>query len=175
MHATVVYESMFGNTKQVAEAVADGISSVMPVDLVEVGSAPELDDIDADLVVVGAPTHAFGLSRESTRQDAGRRTGREVISKGRGTREWLDSARSVDVRVAAFDTHVKKPNLPGWASHAAERRLRKLGADVVTKAATFFVHGYEGPLYPGEIDRARAWGANVAKAAAAKASGGQPR
>src|SRR3954470_15601698 len=47
MRALVVYESMYGNTKEIATAVADGVSRRMPVELVEVGAAPTAiaDDI----------------------------------------------------------------------------------------------------------------------------------
>ena len=163
MRAIVVYESMFGNTREVAEAVAQGIEPLIPVEALEVGSAPPLQDLVVDLLVVGAPTHAFGLSRESTRRDASQRTGRSLVSSGVGLREWMDAARSAELDVAAFDTHVKKPNLPGWASHAAEKRLGRLGCRSATKAMTFYVGGLEGPLLQGETERARAWGQEVAQ------------
>ncbi|WP_353744571.1 flavodoxin domain-containing protein, partial [Thermocrispum sp.] len=51
MHALVVYESMYGNTKAIAEAIARGLASAAQVDLVEVGSAPST--VDADVLVVG--------------------------------------------------------------------------------------------------------------------------
>ena len=52
MRALVVYESMFGNTKAVAEAVATGVSSQMSVDVVEVGHASPVVDQYVDLLVV---------------------------------------------------------------------------------------------------------------------------
>lgn len=166
MGAVVVYESMFGNTEAVARAVADGIAPVMPVEVVDVGAAPPLSDLRADLLVVGAPTHAFGLSRPSTRQDATGRGGRPSAA-AKGIREWLESADSADLRVATFDTHVKKPNLPGRAGHAAERRLHRIGCEVVARAVSFYVDGYSGPLLPGELERATRWGADVARLATA--------
>jgi len=63
MRAAVVYESMFGNTRRVAEAVAEELSLHMETDLMEVGEAPGRLEAAVDLVVVGAPTHAFSLSR----------------------------------------------------------------------------------------------------------------
>lgn len=88
---------------------------------------------------------------------------------------WLAAPSRVRLQVAAFDTHVKKPNLPGRASHAAEKRLRRLGCQVVAKSATFYVDGIEGPLFPGEVDHARAWGTEVARAADASTSSGVAR
>ena len=40
MKALVVYESMWGNTERVAEAIADGLRESMEVELVEVNQAP---------------------------------------------------------------------------------------------------------------------------------------
>ena len=70
MKALVVYESMFGNTEEVARAVAEGVGETMDVSLHEVSTAPAPITDLVDLVVVGGPTHAFSLSRPSTRADA---------------------------------------------------------------------------------------------------------
>ncbi|TRW42966.1 flavodoxin family protein [Georgenia yuyongxinii] len=165
MDALVVYESMFGNTKAVAEAVAEGLTAgATRAQVCEVGEAPALQDLHVDLLVVGAPTQAFGLSRPQTRADAAARGGGSVISAGEGVREWLGAADHTPggLRVASFDTHVKTPMIPGWASHSEEKRLRRLGAKVVGKSHSFYVHGYTGPLLDGELDRARRWGEELA-------------
>src|SRR5690606_38204837 len=70
MRAMVVYESMYGNTRKVAHALAAGLARYMSVDLVDVASAPATLPIDLDLLMVGAPTHRFGLSRVGSRADA---------------------------------------------------------------------------------------------------------
>jgi hypothetical protein len=162
MGAVVVYESMFGNTRRVAQAVAEGIREVMPADVVEVGEAAAGDRLDADLLVVGAPTHAFGLSKPTTRADAEQRAGQSVISRGRGVREWLEDGWRTSAPAAAFDTHTQKPNLPGHAGKAVDKRLRRAGCRVLERYESFAVHGYEGPLCDGEVDRARAWGTHLA-------------
>lgn len=161
MNAVIVYESAWGNTKAVAEAVAEGLGDHATTHLVSVEDAASLSDLVADLVVVGAPTHAFGLSRERTRKEAHDRGGELVTT---GVRDWLDRSaeladgRVADRSVAAFDTHVRHPNLPGWASHSAAKKLGRLGCTMLAKPESFFVDGYEGPLLPGELDRARHWG-----------------
>ena len=48
MRALVVYESMFGNTRDVASAVADGLRTVGDVETVEVGVAPSRPPADVD-------------------------------------------------------------------------------------------------------------------------------
>lgn len=163
MKTLVLYESMFGNTQAVAQAVAQGLASRVAVDVREVGDAPGLDEIDADLLVVGAPTHAFSLSRPGTRADAAAKTGRQVISSDRGIREWLVPSSSPDMVFATFETHVRKPKLPGSAAHAAARRLRRLGATALEQPQTFYVEDLQGPLVAGELEKATAWGTRLAQ------------
>ncbi|GAA4142514.1 flavodoxin family protein [Leifsonia shinshuensis] len=67
--AAIVYESMFGSTRQVAEAIAEGLRPFAAVTIVKVKDAPEAFP-DADLLLVGAPTHVHSLSRPSTRVEA---------------------------------------------------------------------------------------------------------
>jgi hypothetical protein len=166
MRALVVYESMFGNTQAVARAVAAGLASADGMDdvgLVEVGTAPAQVGDDVDLVVVGAPTHAFSLSRPSTRKDAVAKSGEPLVSTGLGLREWLAGLDRSDrhLQAAAFDTKVDRPRLPGSAARAAARRLRRLGMALVVRPATFRVDGMTGPLLDGEVDRAWGWGGDL--------------
>lgn len=167
-HALVVYESMFGNTQTIAVAVADGLSVRMTVDLVEVGAAPAAVAADVDLLVVGGPTHAFGMTRPNTRQDAAKQAGRPVVSQGVGIREWIEGldTGSVRVPVATFDSRVRRPRLPGSAAHRAAKRLRGLGARLVLPPESFWVNGTPGPILGGEEERARQWGLRLAAAVA---------
>ncbi|HLT10786.1 MAG TPA: flavodoxin domain-containing protein [Micromonosporaceae bacterium] len=166
MRALVVYESMLGNTEEIAQIIAEGLATDMVVQAVEVGIAPSAPTVD--LLVVGAPTHAFGLSRPSTRSSAAAeaaRTGRAVVSRRFGIREWLAALRPDGVRMAAaFDTRVRKPRLPGSAARAALRRLRRLGISCPEPAMSFYVETAVGPLSAGERDRARRWAEMLAKA-----------
>lgn len=159
MKALVVYESAWGNTREVAEAISSGLSDRMDTHVIAVDTAPPLRDVQVDLLVVGAPTHAFGLSREATREDAHQRGGDLIPS---GVREWLESD-PVSLLVATFDTHVRHPNLPGHASRKTAKKLEKLGCEVLIEPESFYVRGYEGPLLDGEVDRARSWGEELAR------------
>ena len=89
MGALVVYESMFGNTKAIAEAVAEGLATRMRAEVVEVGSAPAHVGREIALLVAGGPTHAFSMSRASTRDSAAQQATGPLVSGGRGVREWL--------------------------------------------------------------------------------------
>jgi hypothetical protein len=156
--ALVIYESMFGNTRAIAEEVAHGLSARCATELVEVGRAPAAIPPDVSVVVVGAPTHAFGLSRPKTRHDAATRTD-EQLDTSMGLREWLHSLPRPrpGIEAVAFDTRIDSPRLPGSAARAAERRLRKLGFSIAAPAQSFFVTGTKGPLLGGELERARTW------------------
>ena len=89
MKALVVYESMWGNTQRVAEAIAAGLRESMEVELVEVNQAPAEPAPEVGLIVAGGPTHAFSMSRTRTRADAVNR-GADHTASDLGLREWLD-------------------------------------------------------------------------------------
>jgi len=160
MRARVVYESMFGNTQAIAQAVADGLAENIGVEVEEVGSAATDVASDVDLLVVGGPTHGFGLSRERTRESAVMQAAGGVVSAGEGLREWLGAVTGGTraIAAAAFDTRIDKPRMPGSAAHGAEKHLRRLGFRVLVPAASFYVTDTSGPLVEGELERARRWG-----------------
>ncbi|HUX72006.1 MAG TPA: flavodoxin domain-containing protein [Cellulomonadaceae bacterium] len=165
MRALVIVESSFGNTRAVAEAIAEGLASGAEVQVQDVDDGPAELPADIDLLVVGGPTQAFGLSRAGTRTSAV--TGREPQAhSGSGLREWLERLRPArtGVAAAAFDTRINSPKVPGSAARAARRRLDRLEFDVVAPPESFFVTGREGPVAPGELDRARSWGRHLAAA-----------
>lgn len=166
MRALVVFESIFGNTRSVAEAVAAGLSGEAMVDVVAVGDAPTVIGGDVDLLVVGGPTHAFGMTRPSTREDAARQAGGTALATG--LREWLAAlgGRSSRTVATAFDTRIRKPRLPGSAARGSARRLRKLGYPIAAPATSFYVTGTAGPLVDGEVERAQEWGRTLASALA---------
>jgi menaquinone-dependent protoporphyrinogen IX oxidase len=70
MRIVVVYESSYGNTHLIADAVAEGLRAGNDVEVVPVSEASQELITNADLVVVGGPTHVHGMSRERTRQAA---------------------------------------------------------------------------------------------------------
>lgn len=162
MRALVVYESMYGNTRDVAMAIAAGLEASLEVSALPVEDAPTTLPDDIGLLVVGGPTHAFGMSRPNTRQQAAE-AGPLVTSARTGIREWLDRVEpgAATTPATAFDTKVSKPRLPGSAARAAGKRLRRRGFFVITPAETFHVTATAGPLLDGEAQRAEEWGKSV--------------
>jgi flavodoxin len=162
MNALVIFESMWGNTEKVARALAAGLETRAAVEVLDVAGEVPSELTGVDLVVVGGPTHAFSMSRESTRKDA--------VAKGaaaghaqRGIREWLDGLPEGDVAVATFDTRVGKvKHLPGSAAKKAAKEVRRHHVGRVIDSESFYVDDMEGPLLDGELERAEEWGVALA-------------
>lgn len=171
LKALIVYESMYGNTLQIAEAIAEGLSRTMDVEMFEVGVAPS-DPGDFDLLAVGGPTHQFGLSRKSSREQAADDADGPLISAGIGIREWIGGLGKVQSGAAvAFDTSIRKPNLPGSAARGAAKRLKRLGYRMLLPGEPFLVEGATGPITDGELERARQWGEQAAAGVASTSTG----
>jgi len=161
MKALVIYESMFGSTEAIARAIADGLRETFDVTVADVGTMPLA--FGMDLLVVGGPTHAFGMSRPSTREQAAQQGAVRPHAVDIGIREYLDCSPTLTgMSAAAFDTKVDKPFLPGSAAHRAQRQLRRLGCHIVLPAQSFLVGGTTGPLKVREEERAREWGTALA-------------
>jgi hypothetical protein len=167
--ALVIYESMFGNSEKVAGAVAEGLRSRdYDAVAVDVRWATPAAALDVDLLVVGAPTHAFSLSRPSTRADAVRQ-GAPASHAATGLREWLATIEPKPhdrPLVAVYDTRASKVRrLPTAAARTAAKLLRRRGFHVLGRGEGFLVEDVRGPLCPGELAHAVAWGHELADAA----------
>jgi len=169
MRALVVYESLYGNTQRVALAIAEGLRQHVETDAIEVGIAPRMLPPELELLVVGGPTHAHGMSTPSTRDHAAERVDRPAISSGDGVREWLATAEPARaIAVAAFDTRIKGPTIvTGSAAKGIAKALEGRGLRPSLGTASFVLDGVTGEPYdrmPGsELDRARAWGRALAE------------
>ena len=164
MRALVVYESSFGNTGRLATAVWEGMFSRVPdAGLLEVGAAPSRLPPDLELLVVGAPTQALGMSRPATRADAQLQAGATAPDPTTGVREWLAHLEAPErpVHAATFDTRILSPHVPGSAAVGAWRALQRAGFQVMAEAESFWVLGIKGPLRDGEVERARSWGVGL--------------
>jgi hypothetical protein len=169
MRAVVVYESMYGNTHLVADAIGAGLSTGFDVSVVPASQASQATLADADLVVVGGPTHVHGMSRESTRKAAVKAADKPVggltvepDALGPGLREWFGSLGRYPVKAAAFDTRVHGPAaLTGRASKGVARLLREHGFELAEEPESFLVTRQDR-LEPQETARAREWGTRLA-------------
>ena len=171
MQVLVVYESMFGSTLQIAEAIAVGLSTRAEASVVKAAKATTSFH-DYDLIVVGGPTHAWGMSWPSTRRSIPLRAEKPnsglVMEPGAntepGVREWLKDVRGAHGKAAAFDTRINSPVLfTGRASKGIARRLSRLGLSPVVPPESFLVDK-QSHLLAGELERARTWGEGLATA-----------
>ena len=144
MKSVVFYASRKGNTRLVAEAIADGLRAGGSTEVLSVeGGTASIDD-GTDLIVVGGPTEAHGMTEPIVR--------------------FLDRISTVaEARAAAaFDTRVHWPRLlSGAAADGIAKRLQAIGARLVVPPESFIV-STKPDLLPGELERARAWGASLA-------------
>ncbi|GLW74131.1 flavodoxin [Kitasatospora phosalacinea] len=165
MRAVIVHESVYGNTGQVAAAIAEGVRQAEPTADVQCLPVAEAgpDAVEgADLLVVGGPTHMRGMTTGVSRALAARSGAPE--HGGPGLRSWFHSLPDGggSARAAAFDTRAEVKHA-GAAADGIAARLTRHHYDLAAEPAGFLVEGTEGPLRAGESDRARAWGAQLAR------------
>ena len=154
MNALVVYFTQFGNTRKIAEAIAEVLAGAGEARVISLDTLAAAALQDANLVVVGSPTHYQNLPKQV-----------------RATLDTLPKRALRGKQVAAFDTSLEMwgPLMRMTAAHRLLPRLGKLGGKKVVRPETYFVTRGEVPesgerldaLCEGELDRARAWAASI--------------
>lgn len=166
MEALIVYESMYGNTRAIAKAIAEGWGDGADTCTVRDAATPPAD---LELLVVGGPTQIHGMTTSFSRRiaiNAGLKEGHVEIDpdavEAPGLRRWLHDLPNVHgCRAAAFDTRLAgAPGRTGSAARGISRRLRSHGYRVEW-TESYIVKGGDGPLVEGELERAREWGATM--------------
>jgi hypothetical protein len=159
MKSVVVYESLWGNTAAIARAIAEGIGP--DATALSTGEATPDAIAGADLLVAGAPILGFRLPTDQMRESARREATPPDLSSP-SMRSWLAGLGPGSARAAAFETRISWS--PGSAAGAIDTELRGRGYARLAPPAKFVVKGKYGPLRDGELERARAWGADLARA-----------
>lgn len=155
MKALIVYDSFFGNTEQVAQAIGKALDSQAEVEVRRVTEVQPTQLTDMDLLIVGSPTRAFSPSPDT-----------KTFLKDL-PRQALDG-----IRVAAFDTRISMDDvdsaiLPpmvkvfGYAAEPMAKRLERKGGILALPPEGFFVNGTEGPMKEGELERAADWAQRI--------------
>lgn len=162
MRVLVIYDSLYGNTQKIAQAIGEGLAGVAEasasVEVVRAGDARPVQLAGLDLLLVGAPTHGC---RPSPAMHA--------------FLEGIPKAALAGVKVAAFDTRTDVAKLKGglrtigkildhfgYAALRISSSLEKKGGRVVKSPEGFFVQDTQGPLADGELERAANWGRQFA-------------
>jgi menaquinone-dependent protoporphyrinogen IX oxidase len=148
MKGIVVYDTSYGNTKRIAEVIAETLKeSGMEVDLFDVKNVKKPSAKDYDFLVLGSPTR-FGTMSFAIRGFLGK-----VKSE-----EWVNKP------FAAFDTenpeNMERKEYSAAEKIAAKLLDRKMNLLLpVLKAAVF---GQKGPLKEGEIERTKDYAKELA-------------
>lgn len=157
--AVVVYQSVYGNTRLLAETIAERLASVAAVRVLAAHGTLDIDAAATDLLVIGLPTQRHGVAERASM----------FLSR-------LERQHPTGLRIAIFDTRYRMPRLvSGSAGRDAERRLRRMGCTIAVATESFFVerlasvrggatrHRLER-LEDGELTRAVAWASDLAAA-----------
>lgn len=158
MKTLVIYDSVFGNTEKVARAIAESLGSGAPVEILRADQVVPEQLAGLDLLVVGSPTRGFRPTESTT-----------------GLLKRIRSKALQGVRVAAFDTRLKADEIKstglrllvktgGYAARRIADGLKKAGGNLIVPPEGFYVEDTEGPLKPGELERASSWAVSVQKA-----------
>ncbi len=162
MNTLVVYDSLFGNTERIAQAIADALRAFGQVQAVRVEPA-QPDELKrqellrqyratdvrlepahqvslegVDLLIVGGPTQAF-----------------RATPTIQSFLENVSPASLSGMAVACFDTRARGPF--GSAAKVMAKKLQTMGVSLLLPAESFFVKGMQGPLRSGEVERAASW------------------
>jgi flavorubredoxin len=160
--AIVVYESHWGNTAEVARAIAEGIGP--DARAMSTAEATAVVIAGADLIVAGSPLLGFRLPTEDMLKGMATSAGKDPTPPDLShpsMRSWLDALPSGTGKAAAFETRIWWS--PGSAAKAILTKLEQVGYKPVAKPERFVVKGKYGPLRDGELDRAKAWGTELAR------------
>jgi len=151
MKILIIYDSVFGNTKQIAQAIGNTFSSEKNIKTIHINDVKPEYLIGLDLLIVGSPTRSFRPT--------------EVIKRFLNK---LSSNSLNGISVAAFDTrfslnHVEPKilrfmvKIGGYAARPITKKLLKKGGEFLQSPEGFIVTGVEGPLKIGELERAENW------------------
>jgi flavodoxin len=139
MKALVIYDSLYGNTEKIAQAIAKSIGEEAKA--VGVGEVKVADIDKYPFVIIGSPTQG----------------GRHTVAM----KTFLDNLPAdalAGKRLAAFDTRMKGfVKIFGYAAPRIEAALRAKGGNTTAQPQGFLVKGGKGPLADGELERAATW------------------
>lgn len=139
METLVIFDSNFGNTKKVAEVIA----SELDAKAISVSDFNEEELEGVNLLIVGSPINAWRPTEKINKFLSG-----------------LAKEELKDIKVAGFDTRAKI-FISGDAAKKIVKKLEEAGAKSITEPQGFYVKGKEGPLFEGEIEKAKKWAKEI--------------
>ncbi len=156
MNITIVYDSIYGNTAEIAQAIAAELRDANNVTSITVQNAKDLNLSGIDLLIVGSPTRGFNATPLISEFVAGLTdVPASIAGAAFDTRLDLDAVHPLPLRWVM--------EVGGYASARMASAMKNLGMTVRGTPEGFYVMGAEGPLKDGEIQRARAWAADLVR------------
>lgn len=177
MDNVVIYESLWGNTAAIAQAIARGLGNGA-VALTTDQATPAVI-ARAEFIVVGAPVHAMNLPTDASRKSATSkvygRPGLHADVTHPSIRDWLESLPPAQRQCAAFETGIRGP-LGHGAARGIITRLVALGYTPIEEPRAFTVALVTGSSEPGALliggqeEKAVQWGEHLARIVATAAA-----
>jgi flavodoxin len=156
MKALVVYDSFFGNTEQIAQAIGHALGSPEDVEIVRVSNVKPEQLTGLKLLIVGSPTRGFrptpAISNLLKSIPKNGLKGAKVAAFD--TRFTVSEIEKV--RILAFFVRIF-----GYAAKPIADRLEKKGGELAIPPEGFYVGDTEGPLLEGELERAADWAKQI--------------
>jgi len=151
MKPLVIYDSFYGNTQKIAEALAQALGC----EAVKVQNLSPDQLVGVELLILGSPTRGFSPSPD--------------------IKNFLKSHPNQGfsgMKVAAFDTRIAVDEVNskfltfmvkifGYAAETMAKKLQKKGGTLVVPPEWFLVKDSEGPLRDGELERATEWAKRI--------------
>jgi flavodoxin len=152
MNALIVYDSQFGNTERIAQCINSTLSEFGQARAVRVGQVHSEELQGMDMPILGCPTQ--GMRQTPAMQSFLVSIPRELLSS---------------LCVACFDTRFRGGFWKISAAPGMAKQLRTMGAELLVPPESFFVKSMkkEGPLLPGEMERAASWATKLSEKIAA--------
>jgi flavodoxin len=156
MKAMVVYDSVFGNTGKIAQAIGYALGPPEDVEMLRVSEVKPEQLAGLTLLVVGSPTRQFSPTGATTSfLKSIPKNGLKGVKVAAFDTRFTVSAIE-EVRVLAFFVRVF-----GYAAKPIANRLEKKGGELVVPPEGFYVGDTEGPLLQGELERAADWARRI--------------
>ena len=156
MKAMVVYDSVFGNTGKIAQAIGHALGSQEDVETVRVSEVRPEQLAGLTLLVVGSPTRQFSpTGATSSFLKSIPKSGLKGVKVAAFDTRFTVSAIE-RVRILAFFVRIF-----GYAAKPIADRLGKKGGELVVPPEGFYVGDTEGPLLEGELERAADWARQI--------------
>jgi len=148
MKSLVIYDSTFGNTKIIAEAISKELGAESKAVFVDDANKNNfIDDLkNAELLIAGSPIIGWKPSEKMG------------LFLERLTKDHKDQLKGI--KAASFDTRVKI-FFHGDAAKKISKKLENAGAKIITEPNAFYVKGKEGPLLGGEKEKAAEWAQTI--------------